>query len=426
MDIHDEIKLSKGDMLLDSDENKHRNKLPGVKAIDRVSPIKSKSKVTGKSNSPKSRWLPISERFLSPQLVTQYNPITGEVRKESEKAAVVKGNSIVSKSKVAAVVSEKSTFVKSIEKSTVVKESDVMSKVGKSNVLAVVSEKSVVDDNDNLKVAKVSDESNKATVVAPVIEKVLVAMESDKETEPVVVADVKAPVIAAVESIVEKDNPKVTSKVSDESVKVPVVKESVKVPVVKKSVKASILVADKPSSVVADKVDVVKDNINVVADKVVKENVLYVVTDKLKSMFDGTLASFDAKWKSFSNKVNAQFKGNKGGLAFGGIDLMFFPICKSEYFYVAVFSLNKTTAMTILDNSPGTYDSNTKKFVIFLLWASYEVAVTAFKHESHEIQSELHEIQCESHEIQSESHEIQSESHEIQSESNKIHSESHV
>ncbi|GJR82611.1 hypothetical protein Tco_0153396 [Tanacetum coccineum] len=87
MDIRDEIKLSKGDMLPDSDENKHRNKLPGVKAIDRVSLIKLKSKVTGKSNSPKSR-------------------------KESEKAAVVKGNSVVSKSKVAAVVSEKSTVVK--------------------------------------------------------------------------------------------------------------------------------------------------------------------------------------------------------------------------------------------------------------------------------------------------------------------------
>nr|GEV65234.1 hypothetical protein [Tanacetum cinerariifolium] len=41
-----------------------------------------------------------------------------------------------------------------------------------------------------------------------------------------------------------------------------------------------------------------------------------------KSMFDETLASFDAKWKSFSNQVNAQFKGNKGGLALGGVDLM--------------------------------------------------------------------------------------------------------
>nr|GEW09867.1 hypothetical protein [Tanacetum cinerariifolium] len=40
-----------------------------------------------------------------------------------------------------------------------------------------------------------------------------------------------------------------------------------------------------------------------------------------KSMFNGTLASFDAKWESFSNQVNVQFKGNKGGLALGGIDL---------------------------------------------------------------------------------------------------------
>nr|GEW53309.1 hypothetical protein [Tanacetum cinerariifolium] len=40
-----------------------------------------------------------------------------------------------------------------------------------------------------------------------------------------------------------------------------------------------------------------------------------------KSMFDGTLASFDAKWESFSNQVNAQFKVNKGGLGLGGIDL---------------------------------------------------------------------------------------------------------
>nr|GFA85563.1 hypothetical protein [Tanacetum cinerariifolium] len=77
----------------------------------------------------------MSERVLSQQPVTQYNPITGEVRKESEKAAVVKKNFVVSKSKVAAVVSEESTVVKE----TIVKEKDVMSKVGKSNVLAVTS-----------------------------------------------------------------------------------------------------------------------------------------------------------------------------------------------------------------------------------------------------------------------------------------------
>nr|GEX23219.1 reverse transcriptase domain-containing protein [Tanacetum cinerariifolium] len=312
-----------------------------VKAIDRVSPIKPKSKVTYKSNSPKNRWVSMSERVLSPQPMTQYNPITGEVRKESKKAAVVKENSVVSKSKVTAVVSEKSTVVKesvfkSIEKLTVVKERYVMSKVGKINVSAVVSEESAVDEKDTLKVFKVLDESNKVAMVAPVIEKVPVATKSDKETEPVVVANVKAPIIVAVESVVKKDNPKVTSKVSDESVKAPVVKESVTVPVVKNSVKTSSVVADKPSSVVADKVDVVvkksvkvssvvadktssvvadkvdvvvrksvkassvvadkfssvvvdkvdvvKDNINVVADKVVKENVLYVVVDKASNI----------------------------------------------------------------------------------------------------------------------------------------------
>nr|GEZ70989.1 hypothetical protein [Tanacetum cinerariifolium] len=236
----------------------------------------------------------MSERVLSPQPVTQYNPITGEVRKESEKAAVVKKNYVVSKSKVAAVVSEKLTVVnesvvKSIEKSTVVKDMDVTSKVGKSNVSAVVSEKSAIDDNP--KVSKVSDESNKAAVVAPVTDNVPVAMETDKETESVVTADVKAPVVAAVESVVEKDNPKVMSKVSDESVKESVkdkidvvVKKSVKSSsvvadrrssvvtdkvdvVAKKSIKASSVVADKTSSVVADKVDVVKDKVDVVADK---------------------------------------------------------------------------------------------------------------------------------------------------------------
>ncbi|GKE51855.1 hypothetical protein Tco_1487011 [Tanacetum coccineum] len=155
---------------------------------------------------------------------------------------------------------------------------------------AVVSEKSTVDEKDNPKVSKVSDESNKAAVVAPVIEKykrkteLSKDKESDKETEPVVVADVKAPVVAIVESVVEKDNPKVTSKVSDESVKASVVKESVKVPDVKKSVKASSVVVDKPSSVVVDKVDVVKDNINVVADTVVKENMLSVVADKASNI----------------------------------------------------------------------------------------------------------------------------------------------
>ncbi|GKC24167.1 hypothetical protein Tco_1026317, partial [Tanacetum coccineum] len=81
-----------------------------VKGIGHVSPMKSKSKVTGKSDSPK-------------------------IIKESDKAPVVK---------------EKPADV--IEKSTVVKESDKAPVVA-----AVVSEKSVIDEKDNPKVtSKVS------------------------------------------------------------------------------------------------------------------------------------------------------------------------------------------------------------------------------------------------------------------------------
>ncbi|GJR89288.1 ulp1 protease family, C-terminal catalytic domain-containing protein [Tanacetum coccineum] len=40
-----------------------------------------------------------------------------------------------------------------------------------------------------------------------------------------------------------------------------------------------------------------------------------------QSMFDGTLATDDAKWDSFSNQVKAQFSGNDDGLTLQGIDL---------------------------------------------------------------------------------------------------------
>ncbi|GJW11584.1 ulp1 protease family, C-terminal catalytic domain-containing protein [Tanacetum coccineum] len=112
-----------------------------------------------------------------------------------------------------------------------------------------------------------------------------------------------------------------------------------------------------------------------------------------ESMLDGTFTSFDEKWKRFSDQVNAQFNGNEGGRGLEGIDLVFFPICNSQHFYVVVFSLTKTTTMTILDNSPGTYDSKYKDVCDLL-------------NESHEIHSESHKIHSESHKIQSESHEI--------------------
>nr|GEV87639.1 hypothetical protein [Tanacetum cinerariifolium] len=362
----------------------------GVKGIDRVSSIKLKG--TGNSDSPRSRRITMSERDMlvssNPQPVSQFNPITGELIMSSanvnfsgiapvvsdkltdlENDKVNVGKDKTSKHKLVDLEKDKKTLVK--KSAAVAEKLDVV--VDKAS--AKKSASVVVQDKDNV-TAPANEPTfvvvqDKAAVVAPVIEKVPVATESDKESEPVVVADVKASVVAAI----EKDNPKVTSKVSDESVKAPSV------------------VADKPSSVVADKVDVVKDNINVVADKVVKENVLSVVADKAsninvvvvlnheesfraaeskskhffltgcisKSMFNGTLASFDAKWESFSNQVNAQFKGKKSGLALGGIDLVFFSICKSEHFYEVVFSLTKTTTMTILDNSPGTYDSKYKE-----------------------------------------------------------------
>ncbi|GKB55237.1 hypothetical protein Tco_0905990 [Tanacetum coccineum] len=54
---------------------------PGVKGIDRVSPIKSKG--TGNSDSPRSRRVTMNERDMlvssNPQPVSQFNPITGEL-----------------------------------------------------------------------------------------------------------------------------------------------------------------------------------------------------------------------------------------------------------------------------------------------------------------------------------------------------------
>ncbi|GJT05331.1 ulp1 protease family, C-terminal catalytic domain-containing protein [Tanacetum coccineum] len=80
-----------------------------------------------------------------------------------------------------------------------------------------------------------------------------------------------------------------------------------------------------------------------------------------KTMLDGTLKSFDDKWARFSDQVDAQFKGNEGGKGLEGIDLVFFQICNSAHFYVVVFSLSKTTSMTILDNRPGKYDLKYKE-----------------------------------------------------------------
>nr|GEY33941.1 hypothetical protein [Tanacetum cinerariifolium] len=256
MDICNKIRLSKGDTLpkksslSDSDQIKHRNKLPGVKGIDRISPMKSKIKV------------------FNPQPVCQYNPTIGEVIKESDKVPVVKEKpvDVIEKSTVVKESDKAPVVAAAVSEKSVVDEKDnpkVTSKVSKGKSLDVFKYKrktelhrdnkkdnpkdkesdkasvvAAVDEKDNRKVmSKVSDESDKATVVAPVlkekpanvIEKSTVFKESDKAT-------VVAPVLKEKPAnVIEK------STVFKESDKAPVVKESNKVPVVKESDKAPVV-----------------------------------------------------------------------------------------------------------------------------------------------------------------------------------------
>ncbi|GJW56104.1 hypothetical protein Tco_0102835 [Tanacetum coccineum] len=256
MDIRDEIKAFKGDKstksssLPDFGQNKPQNLDTGVKGrIGRVSPMKSK--VTGKSDSHKSRWVPMSERVsnqpgdivLSPQPVSQYNPVTGQVVKESDTAPVVIEKSIGKPD----VVKEKPDVVK--EKPVVVKEKPVVVKEKPD----VVKEKPVV-----------------------VKEKPDVVKE-----KPAVVKDCLKLKRKTVKNSKALDNPKETDKVPDviesDKHKADVVKPSNVV-----ADKAINVVADKAINVVADKVDVAKDKINVQDDpaKVVKESVLAVAKNK--------------------------------------------------------------------------------------------------------------------------------------------------
>ncbi|GJZ61762.1 hypothetical protein Tco_0617899 [Tanacetum coccineum] len=309
MDIREEMSLSKDDPLPKasslrvSDQNKHRNKLPSVKGIGRVSPMKSKSKVTG-SDSPKSRWIPMSERLLNkpgddivfnPQPICQYNHITGEVIKESDKAPIVKKKPVdVIKKSTVVKESDKASVVAAvvIEKSAVDEKDNpkVTSKVSKgksldvfkykrktelpkdnqkdnpkdkesdkaSVVAAVVGEKMAIDEKNNRKVtskvSKVSDESDKATVVAPVLK--------------------EKPAYVIEKSTVVKESDKVS--VVKESDKAPVVKESDKVPVVAPVLK------EKPADVI-EKSTVVNEKEKPVVDVTSK-----VAKDKEKPVVDVT------------------------------------------------------------------------------------------------------------------------------------------
>nr|GEZ99713.1 hypothetical protein [Tanacetum cinerariifolium] len=231
--------------------------------IGRVSPMKSK--VTGKSDSHKSRWVSMSERVsnqpgdivLTPRSISQYNPVTGQVVKDSDTAPVFIEKSIGKP----AVVKEKPDVVK--EKPAVVKEKPTVVK----EKLDVVKEKPAV-----LKDKRKTEKNSKALDNPKESDKAADVIESDKAAD-----------------VIESDKHKADV------------------------VKPSNVVADKVINVVADKVDVAKDKINVQDDpaKVVKESVLAVV--KNKPVKDGKNSAPDAlfqKDKALNVVSNDKPKGN--------------------------------------------------------------------------------------------------------------------
>nr|GEY10391.1 hypothetical protein [Tanacetum cinerariifolium] len=183
-----------------------------VKGIGHVSPIKSKLKVTGKSDSSKSRWILMSERLLNKLVVKEKLVDVIEksiVIKECDKALVV-----------AAVVIEKSAIDEKDNPKVTSKDNLKDKESDKAPVVAaVMSGKLTVDENDNRKVtskvSKVSDESDKATVVASILKEKPVDV-IEKLTVSNVVNEKEKPTIDVM-SMVAKDKEKptvdVTSKV---------------------------------------------------------------------------------------------------------------------------------------------------------------------------------------------------------------------
>ncbi|GKC51987.1 peptidase C48, SUMO/sentrin/Ubl1 [Tanacetum coccineum] len=255
-----------------------------VKDIGRVSPIKSK--VTGKSDSPRRRWILLSERVsnkpgdivVNAQPVSQYNPVTGQVVKESDKVqqpkvklavdekdnpkvkpAVVKEKPAVVKEKPA-VVKEKPAVVK--EKPAVVKEkpAGVTSKVSKGKddvVKALVA----ADKDDVIKAPVVADE------VLVVADMALVVKATVADKAPVVKATVAYNVVLDKELVKEKSASNVGKAPVKDKVKVSILKDdmvlnkamgkekvedNVKAPV-KENVKASVKYKPKHKAPVKDK-----------------------------------------------------------------------------------------------------------------------------------------------------------------------------
>ncbi|GKB10260.1 hypothetical protein Tco_0844183, partial [Tanacetum coccineum] len=173
MDIREEISLSKGDMLrkssslLDSDQNKHRNKLVGVKdkpQVDCGSP--KKSKVIG-SDSPMSKWVTrdmiVSTKHVvkvvNAQPISEFNPITRVQVVNKPIDVVVADNAKLGKNPV---VADKDDLVK---KPVVADKDDLVKKTVVADKDDVVKKSVVADKDDVVKKPVVADKASTTIVV---------------------------------------------------------------------------------------------------------------------------------------------------------------------------------------------------------------------------------------------------------------------
>ncbi|GJU80508.1 hypothetical protein Tco_1282873 [Tanacetum coccineum] len=274
----------------------------GVKGIDRVSPIKSKG--TGNSDSPRSRRITMSER----DMLVGITPAVSDKLTDLEKDKVNVGKDKAPKHKFTDLEKDKVNVGKDKalkHKAPVKNMAAVLCKARKQKT-SVKKPATVVEKPD-----AVVDKAPKHKAPAKKPASVVV---QDKDN---VTAPAKEPASVVVQ---DKDNVVVNDPAELDQEKD---KEKHKAP------------AKEPASVVGRVCDVAKQimfhvedalkneaaDVKEKSDGKGKKSTVDKDNDKSKSMFDGTLATFDAKWESFSNQVNAQFKGNKGGLALEGIDL---------------------------------------------------------------------------------------------------------
>nr|GFB83486.1 hypothetical protein [Tanacetum cinerariifolium] len=73
-----------------------------------------------------------------------------------------------------------------------------------------------------------------------------------------------------------------------------------------------------------------------------------------QGIIKGTLTD-EKHWKSFYDKIKAQFKYERSSMSLSDFELVFFSIYASDHFYVVVFNIKKPKTMVILDNSYSRY-----------------------------------------------------------------------